>query len=292
MKAFNIICFSMAISGCAVFNGAPNPIIDVNKTVERYSVELERLANNPPKECKDVKSATNQALTALDLRYAEFINDISLEGRTKTTATDFALIGLGLAGTAVGGAGVKTILHAISTGVAGANTSIDKNYFYEKTIPALVSKMNADRKVQQLLIIGRLAKCKEVDYSWFEAVHDLNDYYSAGTLLGAISSISKDAGVKQTDSEKAIEERLLNAVTLTPTTSTPDKESLRQMLQKPGGSEKIKTCWKTVNPELFKPNSKSSCALTLQRVPYPADLINAVECAEDQPKVRECLEKP
>ncbi|MFZ2403542.1 MAG: hypothetical protein WAW41_00280 [Methylobacter sp.] len=290
MKAFNLICFSMAISGCAAtFNGTPDPVIDIDKTVERYSIELEKLANQPPKKCEDLKSGINQTLTALDLRYAEFVNDISLEGRTKTTATDFALIGLGLAGTAVGGAEAKTILHAISTGVAGANTSIDKNYFYEKTIPALISQMNADRKQRQLLIIERLQNCDNRGYSWFEAVHDLTDYYAAGTLLGAISSISKDAGVKQTDFEAKINKKLMNAVTYTLGQDTPTKKRLDEVLFKPDGKgeKEIMDCLNGIDPTLLK---KSGCMKEGDELDA-ATFISAKECAEAQTEVLACIEK-
>lgn len=290
MKVFNLLCFSMAISGCAAtFNGTPDPVIDVDKTVERYSVKLEELANNPPKNCEELKSGIDQTLTALDLRYAEFVNDISLEGRTKTTATDLTLIGLGLAGTAVGGTEVKTILHAISTGVAGANTSIDKNYFYEKTIPALVSQMNADRKKQQLLIIERLRNCNKGGYSWFQAVHDMTDYYSAGTLLGAISSISKDAGVKQTDFEAKINKKLMNAVTYTLGPDTLTKRRLDEVLFKPDGKgeKEIMDCLNGIEPAFLK---KSGCMKDGDELDS-ASFISAKECSEAQTRVLACIEK-
>lgn len=201
------------------------------------------------------------------------------------------LIGLGLAGTAVGGAGAKTIFHAISTGVAATNTSIDKNYFYEKALPALVSQMNADRKEVLSIIVQRLAGCKDGkdgSYSWFEAVHDLTDYYSASTLLGAITSISKDAGKRQTVSEEEIKTAALH---FTPSEDTDDKAYLRNKFDNKE-DQAIMTCWKQVNPALFRPDAdsklpKSKCAGgTLS----PMRLINAAECAEDQPKVRKCIE--
>ena len=282
MKTFIIFCVSLAISGCAVFNGTPDPVLDVDKTVARYSAELERLANHPPQDCKGVKSAVDQALTALDLRYAEFINDISLEGRTKTTATDFALIGLGLAGTAVGGAEAKTILHAISTGVAGANTSIDKNYFYEKTIPALISQMNADRKEKLSVIVQRYANCDSANYSWFEAIHDLNDYYAAGTLLGALTSIPKNAGEREAVAEKDIKD----ALKFTLSKNTPVKRLLREALRN-HEQNAIMKCWKKVNPDLFSGNSESECA---KGSPSAARLINAAQCQQYQAGVLDCLE--
>jgi hypothetical protein len=271
-----LICIPIIVSGCASITGAPKPPISVDNTITRYSNDLEKLAENPPNDCDGVKQGINKALTVMDLRYSEFIDDISVENKTKATTADFMLIGLGLAGTAVGGAGAKTIFSALSTAVAAANTSIDKNYFYEKTLPALVSKMNADRKEQQLLMIQRLASCKKgIDYSWFEAVHDLNDYYSAGTLLGAIASVSKDAGVKQAKSEDAITDLL----TLKPSANTPDKQRLHvYFLKDKANPAKILRCWKSVGttrPDAFE---------------FASDLFDE-PFASDIPAVMRCLEK-
>ena len=292
MKA--IIYFASTIfllSGCAAFNGTPERVINVDKTIAEYSSSLEGLITNPPNTCDDVKNNVSKALTAMDLRYAQFIDGISTESKTKATATDLALIGLGLAGTAVGGAGTKTILSAISTGVAAANTTIDKNFFYEKTIPSLTSQMNADRKLVLSTIVQRWKSCvddtstKNPSYSWFEAVHDLTEYYSAGTLLGAINSISKDAGAKQTLAEFDIQ----TALQLTRSQNTDDKAWLRGQIRN-GKGQAIMACWQSTNPGLFKentgPSPKSVCA---QGTLSPARLINAAECAGDQPAVRKCL---
>ena len=290
MRLALMICIFIAVSGCASFRGTPIPAINVNETIKRYSGDLEGLAQNPPQDCDGVKDGINKALTIMDLRYVEFIDDISIENKTKATATDVMLVGLGLAGTAVGGAGAKTIFSAISSGVAATNTSIDKNFFYERTLPALVSKMNADRTQQQLLIIGRINNCEDRDYSWFEAVHDLTGYFSAGTLLGAIASISKDAGVKQVESESEIK-----AIMFGPSASTPDKATLRKIIKTPEGRAAILSCWKTVNPQLFKSQTSgarqpvSQCAANGPPT-APEMLIHVDACAGDQAKVLKCLE--
>lgn len=284
MRLGLMICFSAALWGCSSITGTPKPAIDTDYTITRYREDLMRLADKPPSECGGIKQGINKALTVMDLRYAEFVDDISVESKTKATTTDFLLVGLGLAGTAVGGAGAKTVFNALSTGVASMNTSIDKNFFYEKTLPALIAKMNADRKQQQLLIIERLKTCDRGGYSWFEAVHDLTDYYSAGTLLGAIASVSKDAGVKQTDSET----KIMEAVTFGPSVNTSDKLLLRSKLKTPEGRAAIMTCWKQVNPQLWGKKPESRCAAN-GPPDAPEILVHVVECAGDQSKVLECL---
>ncbi len=285
-----LLYMAMTLSGCASIMGAPKPVLNVDSIIKSYTAAFDQLAITPPQNCDQIREGVNKALTAMDLRYAEFIDDLSVQGKTKATGTDIALTGLGLAGTAVGGAGAKTVFNALSAGIAATNTSIDKNYFYEKTLPALVSKMNADRKAQQLLILKRLHDCTDAqDYPWSEAVHDLTDYYAAGTLLGAIASIAKDAGASQEKSEAEIKNVIVP--TLTPSEETDDKTWLRQTFRQPNGAEKIMACWRKVNPDLFKTDANTNlpCAGGTLNA---ARLINAAECAKDQSKVRSCIEHP
>ncbi len=287
-KLICLTCFCLIVSGCSSIKGSPRPVINVNKIVTQHESELSDWIAKPPSTCAQIREATNKTMTLIDMRYAEFIDDINVESKTKTTVTDITLAGLGLAGTAVGGAGAKTILHALSAGIAATNTSIDKNFFYEKALPALASKMNADRKAQKLLIIQRLQGCKEPgDYLWFEAVHDLTEYYAAGTLLGAIASISKDAGASQVRSEGEIKKAI---VPFAPSKDTDAKAQLRQILRQ-GGSKDIMSCWQHVNPDLFQKegNADHPCAVG---TPNPMRLINAAECAEDQPEVLNCIKNP
>ena len=68
---------------------------------------------------------------------------MTAERQLLDSAAGMLELGLNLAGTAVAAAGTKTILSAIAAGVTGSKEIVDKNYFFEKTIPALVGQMNA-----------------------------------------------------------------------------------------------------------------------------------------------------
>jgi len=271
-----VMCISLTLSGCASVRGTPKPVIDVDDTLTQYTNYLKGLAPDSLNTCDKVRNGVNKALTAMDLSYAEFVDDLSIQGKTKATLIDFTLTGLGLAGTAVGGAEAKTVFSALTAGIAATNTSIDKNFLYEKTISALVAKMNADRKAQQLFIIKRLHDCKSPeDYLWSEAVHDLIDYYAAGTLLGAVAAISKDAGAKEVASQDKIEEFL----NLKPSAKTPDKQWLHEYFKKSNENrDNILRCWKKVGTK--RPNAFE----------YASDLFDE-PFASDIPAVRQCLKE-
>src|SRR5262249_46089227 len=108
-------------------------------------------------------------------------------------ATDLIVLGLNAAGAVVGGAEAKSALAAASGGIVGAKGAVDKDLFYQKTLPALIAQMSAQRKV--VLVDIRRGLTLDVDqYPLQQALVDLENYYAAGTIPGAINAIVQDAG--------------------------------------------------------------------------------------------------
>jgi hypothetical protein len=202
----------LLLSGCSTFNGVPQSPLEFSDPpkeikseedlINRYSSDLAHEISkgeviNPIKR----NELISKALTIIDVRYSEFINKTELDRKNKEMLADIVELSMNLAGTAVGSAGTKTILAAISAGVNGINAGVDKNYFYEKTFPSLVAQMNADRKDALIVLTKGMASKNIGEYPWSQAVHDLINYYNAGTLLGAIMSIQKEAGEKESHAE-------------------------------------------------------------------------------------------
>jgi len=157
----------------------------------------------------------------INLQYLKWLRKITTEKQFLDTATDVLIMSLNLAATAAGGEGTKVILSAISAGVAGSKTSIDKHYFYEKTVPALIAAMNAQRKaVLERILIGMKGDLE--DYSFEQALSDIYEYYQAGTFMGAVMAIQSDSGAK----EKKSDEKILML-----TKPTPDEKEAVKILQ-------------------------------------------------------------
>jgi hypothetical protein len=135
-------------------------------------------------------------MALIDLNYNRFVTEFCFNKQAIDTGAEMTQLGLNLATTAVGGAGTKTILAAIASGVSGAKLAIDKNFFYERTIPVLVTSMNAQRK-EALIPILQGRRQTTQDYPLTQALSDLDFYYFAGTFLGALQSIQADAGAKE-----------------------------------------------------------------------------------------------
>ena len=167
-------------------------------------------------EATDKKSARNEfidgRLALYNIRYIEFIRNLGASKQQLDAANDILLLGLNIAGTLVGSTQAKTNLAAAAALVTGSKTAIDKHFYFEKTVPALIATMNAQRKAVLLKIMaGR--KTESVDeYPLGQAIADLYEFEMAGTLLGAIDAIQADASVKGAE----LDDKIIQLAAATP----------------------------------------------------------------------------
>lgn len=126
------------LTGCATVRrgGAPEPSFDVDRDLEQLAKQFapsDSIANfykNPTKGARD--EFVTGRLTMMNIRYIQFIRQLTADRQLLDTAADMLVLGLSLAGTSVVGAGTKTLLAAIAAGVTGSKQIIDKNYYFEK----------------------------------------------------------------------------------------------------------------------------------------------------------------
>ena len=247
-----VMLIGSMLVGCSTIRhgGAPEPSFDIDKDLEELSKEfspstsISKFFENPSKEARD-KFVTGR-LTLINIRYIQFIRQLTAERQLLDSAAGMLELGLNLAGTAVAAAGTKTILSAIAAGVTGSKEIVDKNYFFEKTIPALVGQMNAERK-KAVVPILRGMKGDLSDYPFGQAVTDIHNYYQAGTFTGAIQAIQAEAGAKEQRQDDAI-------ATIQPL--PPDVKKTKEALTRAigdlreGDIERIRTVVRMLAPNL------------------------------------------
>lgn len=134
-------------------------------------------------------------LTLYNLEYIEFIKRFRLSKAQEHAAFDLTQIGLGVATTLVAGERTKTILGSVSTALTGARSSYEKTFFDDQTTAALITQMNAERKVALIPILAG-AKSSIDDYPLTQAIADLAEYQLAGSIDGALRGVQKDASAK------------------------------------------------------------------------------------------------
>lgn len=156
-------------------------------------------------------AVVNARIRAMDVMFNEFQQDLYQEGVGFGISTDWIVLALSGAGALISSA--STALSAASSGVVGAKAAFDRNAFLDKTLPTLLATMVAQRK--DVLVTIRASLALDIDeYPLTLALTDLDRYYQAGTLPGALTAVAQNAG----SVAEAADDRLKNllVVNVTP----------------------------------------------------------------------------
>jgi hypothetical protein len=234
------IIFLLLVSACTTIRngGAPEPSFDIDADLEKISKEFEPATNITNYYQTPIESrfdARNKFITGrlvqIDLQYLKFIRSLTSNKQQIDAATDIASLSLNLAGTLVSGTQAKTNLAATAAGLGGIKTTIDKDFYYEKSIEALVVTMNAKRK-QTLINILTGLNAPIQQYPFERAITDLQQYYLAGTLNGAVQFINVQAAESEVKSDKA-----LNILYQLPVLSDNQIDTITKLTDAIGSSE-------------------------------------------------------
>jgi hypothetical protein len=157
-----------------------------------------------------------RVMTGIESGYGRFEMRLTTLRAGAQTGSDALQLGLTAATTVVGASDIKDILSATSTAFHGTWTSLDKNYFQDKTTEAIISQMRATRKTKQAQIITSLATRNVTSYPLDAAWIDLVDFYYAGTVPSALVEIASDAGSKADTATKDLNKAMAELTPATP----------------------------------------------------------------------------
>ena len=110
------------------------------------------------------------------------------------------IVSLGLTGVSsvTGTAHLKSVLSAVATGTTGIKTSYLKNYYDQQTRSAVVQKMRSLRATELVVMQDQgHMKAGPSNYNLESGLSDVNAYYNAGTIVGALQGIAETAGADQ-----------------------------------------------------------------------------------------------
>lgn len=204
-----LLLASACLAGCSTLRGAPKAPFDLDK------VERSELFANPEGQLNTLARATTiddrnnammRVLALIDIRYAHFRHNLAANKRHSSAITSGLLLAADVAAGLTTSVGVKDNYLAFSALLTGGELIYDKNYLYEQTIAALVTKMDATRSSKLLEIRNAMAQQTIDQYPGQVAVNDLLQYYHAGTLLGAITAIQVEAGAKAHENAELLRE--------------------------------------------------------------------------------------
>lgn len=118
-----------------------------------------------------------------------------------STAGDVLNIALDTTAAVTGTAHLKSVLAAISSGVTGSRASYQKNFFDQSTREAIVQVMRAARLTRLSEIESGMQNCATsllcptpgAPYTLEQGLLDVTAYYDAGTIIGALITISESS---------------------------------------------------------------------------------------------------
>lgn len=188
-----VLLMALASSACSSLRGTPVRYQDtaaIVTAIELTPAEVAELAVTSDRVERN--RLQNKALAVIDLQFHAFVRDLAADRADSSALLAGTTLGASTAGAFVESVKAKTNYALLAAGLVGAFGIVDKNYFYEKTVPALVAAMRAARATVLLRIRQGQGVVLE-DYDGVSALQDLEDYYAAGTVLAAITEVTASA---------------------------------------------------------------------------------------------------
>ncbi len=208
----------LLLCGCASFRGAPEPTTAADAVdpavcpsnadvLAFYRADDVARGGLTPVQFRDFKISA--CIAAIDSKYVAFLKELRRQRIGAALGGDLAVLTLnGIA--AVASEGTSNALAAASAGVVGSKAAVDKDLYFDQTLPALESTMAANRAD----VLARIRTQQSTDkYTLAEARSDVLAYQEAGNIDSAIKGLNASAAkteAKATDNLTRIEGRLLS----------------------------------------------------------------------------------
>jgi len=288
------VAILLMFSGCAAVRQAPQDPQDndaVLKELDQYFhgavVHQYYMESDKTRRVAMRNEIVTNRVRAYDIEFSRYKNQLSEFGNSVSLGGD--LIGLALGGltATVGNAATKAALGAASAGVLGATTAINKDLFFQKTLPALKSQMDANRKKMKVPILRGLMLSDE-QYPLSAAESDLQNYADAGGLEDAITDITATAKV----AERAADNEIVSIRTADDFIQLPDKEAIETSVTAmtdsqvlalaklmeanlPSRPDDVRTAVQTLDPDARRLNGDVARARVAMMAWLDAEVMNA-----------------
>jgi len=181
-----------------------------NKTPTEFEKTLIDLEDQYDKPGADAQARRNirdkyarKMIAVVDKRYNDFLDDLISQRKGFDASTDITAISLDTASVLFTPTTTKSILAGLAALTTAGKTVVSKVYFYEQTLPALVSQMEADRQAVLADIVEGLSAGVDI-YPLHQTLRDLNRYYTAGTIDGAVTGIQKQSAKRAEEAQLRI----------------------------------------------------------------------------------------
>lgn len=192
---------AIGLSGCTTMRGAPANVLDESNaaflaapgkslTTREEIITYYVGIDNEDRKREFRNRVVDHYMGQIDKQYEKYSTRLFSEGIELALGFDAAIIGL--ASTASLFEEVADDLATVISGFAGIKSAIDKNLYFDRTLPALIVTMDAGRTRVETEIIAKKQQ-SVADYTIESAIRDLRRYQHVGTLMRAVTRVTETA---------------------------------------------------------------------------------------------------
>ena len=187
------------LGGCATQQAA-NPFAAASplakSVVTQWEKELATVDLREYREEPERSALVYRLIFISDYRFSRYEADLMLGKATRDSFIDMSMFGLNSAATLLPAGGATQILSALAGGLSFSRNTIEKNFYMNHAAPVLIARMRVLRK-EKLNEIASNLRQSPTRYPIELAIVDVLDYYTRGTMLGALQSISNETSVQE-----------------------------------------------------------------------------------------------
>jgi hypothetical protein len=192
--------FMLAMTGCSSFSGQQRTLRTTDLSTgyahllssDRDATDYSDAGATPTVRKLKRNVVVLKLLMAIDDRYDSFTANLSREMRGTNLGLDLSVLALTGLGSVISDAAPE--LAAGATAVGGMRASMNKELYLERTLPAILVIMDANRLRIRTTIRDHL-RLDDAEYSLEEAMMEVREYERAGNLNRAITELTSQAGV-------------------------------------------------------------------------------------------------
>jgi hypothetical protein len=199
-KCLLLICLG-SLGACASFQAHPEPVLDTMAVVNSANINIRSALiafessdatlreNLEPMAYRNMVIGTY--MLAADQRYLQFRRRLAAEARGSSLLLDIGILGLS-GGASLASEATANALAAGAAGLTGTRAAVSRDVYFDRTVPAMIGVMDAERtRIRTLIMVG-LRKSAE-EYPLAVALGDVSAYEQAASLDAAIEVLTQEA---------------------------------------------------------------------------------------------------
>jgi hypothetical protein len=193
------VVVALPLAGCETFRGRPGRLYSIAEELANARETLPTIAASYRSAATEDDRKFHRTeyialrMYIIDAEFTEFETALTKERGEFGFTTALVTQGLTTAGAVFTPANTVRTLSALAGGVNASRGFYDSELLVNKTIQIVQSQMEAQRDIVAARIIGKVDYSTRT-YPLSAALHDLEDYYRAGTLTAGLIKASAEAG--------------------------------------------------------------------------------------------------